>query len=263
MRALPPPWSLTAHNLPAHAANPIHTDAGAQAAGFPSALVAGVTVHAWLTHPAVVAWGDDWRRWGGGTVRFRRPVLDREQVTCDASPDGADGLRIVARAGDDTEPRAELLADAPTPASSAVKPFPITPRHDRFPADAAVLTAVEHLGTIDTVLDGTWGAGYAAEVGDALGVYGDGAGVHPGVWLEAAHLALTQNIGLPAGVHTASTYRFVDALVPVGTRVSVRSRVVAAEVRKGRDEIRLDVQLVVDGRVAVTVDHRAIIRLPS
>ncbi len=53
-------WSIKAQNLPEHARNPIHTDAGAQAAGFPRALVAGVTTYAYLTHPLIVAWGEDW-----------------------------------------------------------------------------------------------------------------------------------------------------------------------------------------------------------
>jgi hypothetical protein len=37
----PTPWTVTAHNLPEHAPNPIHTDAGAHAAGSPRALMAG------------------------------------------------------------------------------------------------------------------------------------------------------------------------------------------------------------------------------
>lgn len=263
---VPEPWVLTARNLPAHAGNPIHTDAGAQAAGYPSALVAGVTVHAWLTHPAVVAWGDDWRRFGGGTVRFRRPVFDREEVTCVAAPeeDGDEALRIEARTptGGD-EARAVLVALAPDPSIPAPAPLPVVPRHDRFEADAGVLAAVEYLGSIDAVLDGPWGAGYAADSGDDLECYADGRAVHPGVFLEAAHLALTRNIGLPAWIHTFSSYRHHDALLPVGTEVSVRSRVVEATVVKGRDEIRLDVQLVVGDRVAVSIDHRAIIRLPA
>lgn len=263
---VPEPWVLTARNLPAHAGNPIHTDAGAQAAGYPSALVAGVTVHAWLTHHAVVAWGDEWRRWGGGTVRFRRPVFDREEVTCVAAPDEDDGdeaLRIEARTptGGD-EARAVLLARAPL-VGDAPEPLPVVPRHDRFEPDAGVLSAVEFLGSIDTVLDGGWGASYAADSGDDLECYADGRTVHPGVFLEAAHLALTRNIGLPAWIHTFSTYRHHDALLPVGTEVSVRSRVVEATVVKGRDEVRLDVQLVVGDRVAVSIDHRAIIRLPA
>jgi len=261
----PPPWRLVARNLPAHAGNPIHTDAGAQAAGFPSALVAGVTVHAWLTHPAVVAWGDEWRGWGGGSVRFRRPVLDREEVSCVAAADADEpgALRIEALGGVDPVARAVLVAHRPDRSLAAPAPFPATPRHDRFPADATVLGAVESLGSVDAVLDGDWGARYAADTGDDLPAYVDGATVHPGVFLEAAHLALTRNIGLPAWIHTASTYRHHGALLAVGTTVSVRSRVVEATVRKGRDELRLDVQLVVGDRVAVSVDHLAIIRLPT
>ncbi len=257
----PAPWQVVARNHPAHAGNPIHTDAGARAAGFPGALVAGVTVHAWLTHPAVLAWGDAWRRDGGGAVRFRRPVLDRELVTCRSTADDDGTLTIDALTTDD-EPRAILVARPP--AVVAPPPLlPATPRHDKFEADATILAAVEHLGSIDTVLDRGWGAAYADDVGDDLDAYVDGTTVHPGVFLEAAHLALTQNIGLPAWIHTASTYRHHGALLPVGTAVSVRSRVVEAVQRKGRDEIRCDVQLVVDGRVAVSVDHRAIIRLPG
>jgi hypothetical protein len=37
----PMPWTVVARNLPEHARNPIHTDAGAHAAGLPRALVAG------------------------------------------------------------------------------------------------------------------------------------------------------------------------------------------------------------------------------
>lgn len=266
MTTAPPPWRLTARNLPAHAGNPIHTDAGAQAAGYPSALVAGVTVHAWLTHPAVVAWGDDWRRHGGGSVRFRRPVFDREEVTCVAAPDddepGALRIEALTPTGYE-EARAVLMARPPDASLAAPASLPVVPRHDKFPADAAVLSAVEMLGSIDCVLEGAWGAGYAAESGDDLDAYADGRTVHPGVFLEAAHLALTRNIGLPAWIHTSSTYRHHDALLAVGTTVSVRSRIVEATVVKGRDEIRLDVQLVVDDRVAVSIDHRAIIRLPA
>ena len=45
-------WSVQARNLPEHAANPIHTDEGGRAAGFDAALVAGVTVYAYVTRPS-------------------------------------------------------------------------------------------------------------------------------------------------------------------------------------------------------------------
>jgi hypothetical protein len=71
----PTTWHINASNLAEHARNPIHTDEGAQRAGFPRALVAGVTTYAYLTHPLIVAWGKDWLHNGGGEVKFRRPVL--------------------------------------------------------------------------------------------------------------------------------------------------------------------------------------------
>ena len=56
----PVTWTVQARNLPDHASNKIHTDDGARAAGFESALVAGVTTYAYLTRPLVAAWGLDW-----------------------------------------------------------------------------------------------------------------------------------------------------------------------------------------------------------
>jgi hypothetical protein len=250
-------WEVVDRNGPAHAANPIHTDAGARAAGFPAALVAGVTVHAWLTHPVVEHWGDDWLRSGGGEVRFRQPVFDGDHVAVPARA-GADGTLVVEAvvAGD---PRATLVATPPVtlPAPALL---PRIARHDLFPPDADVLAAVTDLGTIDQTIEGDWGAPYAADVGDDLVRYDKGDIVHPGVWIEVTHRALTRHIALPAWVHTRSRYQFFDAIRAPGIAVEVRSRVVETRVRKGRDEVRLDVQIVHDGRVVVAVDHEAIIR---
>jgi len=80
---MPVAWSIVAQNLPEHARNPIHTDEGAQAAGFPRALVAGVTTYAYMTHPIVAAWGLEWLQSGGGEFRFRKPVFDKDVVTCE------------------------------------------------------------------------------------------------------------------------------------------------------------------------------------
>jgi len=70
----PTTWSVQARNLPEHASNPIHTDEGGRAAGFDAALVAGVTVYAYVTRPIVEAWGPGWLAEGGATVEFLAPV---------------------------------------------------------------------------------------------------------------------------------------------------------------------------------------------
>ena len=84
--------AVVARNLPEHARNAIHTDAGARAQGFPRALVAGVTTYAYLVHPAIDAWGLDWVAHGGGEVRFRRPVFDGDTVRCVPTPDEVDEI---------------------------------------------------------------------------------------------------------------------------------------------------------------------------
>ena len=102
----PVSWTVRARNLPEHARNPIHTDAGAQAAGFPRALVAGVTTYAYLTHPVVAAWGESWLGGGAAEVRFRRPLFDGDDVRCAVEPA--------------TEPGAELEHWLPTPAPTVL-----------------------------------------------------------------------------------------------------------------------------------------------
>ncbi len=73
---------MQARNLPEHARNPIHTEAGSRAAGFDSAMVAGVTVYAYLTRPVVDAWGVDWLRRGAALVEFASPVQPDDPVLC-------------------------------------------------------------------------------------------------------------------------------------------------------------------------------------
>ena len=75
-------WSVKAKNLPEHSRNPIHTDEGGRAAGFDGALVAGVTVYAYLTNPIVKLWGVDWLRRGSSIIEFKSPVLANQLVEC-------------------------------------------------------------------------------------------------------------------------------------------------------------------------------------
>ena len=87
-------WSVVAVNLPEHARNAIHTDEGAQAAGFPAALVAGVTTYAYLAHVPLAAWGIEWLTSGGGELDLRSPVFAGDRLRCRPVL-GSDGRWIV------------------------------------------------------------------------------------------------------------------------------------------------------------------------
>jgi hypothetical protein len=58
--AIPQSWQGEAYNQVPDSDNPIHGDEVARAFGFRGGLVPGVTVSAYLVHPAVEAWSEDW-----------------------------------------------------------------------------------------------------------------------------------------------------------------------------------------------------------
>lgn len=73
------PWTAQAFNQVPNSPNEIHGDALAREYGFDGALVPGVTVSAYLIHPAVQAWGLDWLANGAAHVRVSSPLYDGEQ----------------------------------------------------------------------------------------------------------------------------------------------------------------------------------------
>lgn len=85
MTSIPQSWSAEAFNQVPESENRIHSDEVAQEYGFRGALVPGVTVSAYLIHPAVVAWGDAWLERGRARVVVHSPVFDRETFRVDVS----------------------------------------------------------------------------------------------------------------------------------------------------------------------------------
>ena len=232
----PVPWSIVAQNLPEHARNPIHTDSGAQAAGFARALVAGVTTYAYLTHPVVVAWGEDWLASGGGEVRFRSPVFQDDHL--DLVPASVDGdVMIDARVGDDL-PLATFRAvrDSGAPPSTR---------------------SGEVLRTRQIALDGELGAEYGVRAGDDLDVFVRLGLVHPAVWPALANHIVHVDVARGAWIHTRSIIRH-HGIARTGATATVHAVVVERFERSGERAV-LDVRIDVDGRPVATLEHEAII----
>ena len=251
MSEIPPPWSVTARNLAEHAGNVIHTDAGAQAAGFPSALVAGVTTYAYLTHPLVAAWGVDWLTRGGGEVRFRAPVFAGHQVECvpSATPvgeghegyEGHEGVTVEAIcASQERNPRATFRA-----VRDAGPPPPMRPG--------------EALPSRRFVLDGYYGVDYGSRAGDDLDLYHRDRIVHPAVWPAIANNIMSTDLVNGAWIHTRSIIRH-HAPGPAGAGVDVHATVVDRFERGGRRAI-IDVLIEHEGRPLATLEHEAIVDL--
>jgi acyl dehydratase len=242
---MPQTWSVVAQNLPEHARNPIHTDAGAQAAGFPRALVAGVTTYAYLTHPLLAAWGADWLAGGGAEVRFRRPVFDGDLVRCEVSPDvdgGVDGGVVVAAVTDEPEqPRAIVRAVL----DGGSVPAPI---------DGEVLRPVE------MVLAGEWGSDYGRRAGDDLRRCDELGVAHPAVWPALANQLVHTQVARGSWIHMRSIVRH-HALARAGALAVARGVVVRRFESHGERAV-LDVRIEVDGVVVATLEHEAIVALP-
>ncbi len=236
----PVEWSIVAQNLPEHARNPIHTDAGAQAAGFPRALVAGVTTYAYMTHPLVVAWGEDWLTRGGGEIRFRRPVFDQDVLRC--VPVFEDNAVLVeAITSEPEQPRAIFRAVRD---GGGVKPL----------RDGEVLPSKE-FQLIDT-----FSCDYGSRAGDEFPFYADRGLVHPAVWPALANDVVYNYVARGSWVHMRSIIRH-HATAKVGTTAELRSVVVRRFESHGERAV-LDVHIVVGGQVVASLEHEAIVVLP-
>jgi len=228
------PWSVTAVNLPEHADNPIHTDIGAHAAGFPGALVAGVTTYAAMTHLPATAWGREWIEQGGAAVRFRAPILDGARIDCMVE----DGRRVTAEVDGTVRVEAEFVRTVCDPIEHRVgKP----------------------LEPIAFELDETW-SDYGRRSGDDCPVYADDGLVHPSSWPRIANQFCHEQLVTGSWIHVRSRIAHLGA-AQIGAEVEAVAHVVERiDSRAGKRAI-LDVRITADGRDVAAVEHEAIISL--
>ena len=238
--ATPRTWSVTARNLPEHADNPIHTDDGARAAGFPAAIVAGTTVHAYLTRPIVEAWGMAWLANGSSTVAFLAPVLADDPVDC-VPVVAADGS-VEVQALVDGQLRARFVArpEADTGGDGSRRDGELLPAH------------------VESLVDGR--VDYARRAGDDLALYATAGIVHPCLWSSLANGVMIRHLVDGPWIHTSS--RIVHhATALVGATALVEAKVVDRfETRRGIRAV-VDVDISVDGGSVATVRHEALVSL--
>lgn len=242
MSVTPTAWTVTAKNLPDHADNAIHTDAGARAQGFPSALVAGVTTYAYLTHPLVQAWGLDWLTRGGGEVRFKAPVAANAIVECTPSTTHDGALVEAICPAEERNPRVTFAAlrDAGPP--------PVRRAGDALPSRRFTLG-------ID------FSADYGERAGDDLAIYREQQIMHPVVWPAIANRIMSTDLVFGPWIHTRSIIRH-HAPAPIGATVDVHATVVERYERGGSRAI-IDVLVELDGAPLATLEHEAIIDLST
>ncbi len=266
-----PEYRVRARNTSAGGDNKIHDDEVARRHGFAGALVPGVTVYAYLTHPLAEALGAPWLSRGTASVRFVKPVLDGEEVRVTGAITARTTEGVIARvtavtasAGECAVLEATLPAGRPTPVNGALyreAPLPA----DRPPASHGGLEGLETLGTPQALYDAAQAATYLEQVADASAIYRGADGwVHPAFLLSQSNRALDRNVRLGPWIHVASRVRHLGG-ARVGETLATRGRVRSLYERKGREYVELDLLIVSASaaRPVAHVLHTAIYRLPS
>jgi len=121
-------WSAEAFNQEPNSANEIHGDELARQYGFEGGLVPGVTISAYLAHPAIEAWGTDFLASGYAHVRVVSPLYDGE--TFNVRIDGQTGTRYTAallRPGGTVSARAEVRLELAPPPAPRRRGDPLAP----------------------------------------------------------------------------------------------------------------------------------------
>jgi acyl dehydratase len=267
-----PEYRVRARNLSRYSANKIHDDVVARRYGYAGGLVAGTTLHAYLTRPLVAAWGTAWLARGTAGLTLHRPVYDGDEIQVTARVVGRSGSEAIgeiaaeATVAREGEVAATLLGGlgwggpplVPSPAGYPVAPLPAT----RVPASPEALAALGILGSPTLVLEASEMTAYSDEVDEELAVYrGPAAIAHPGLLLQQANRALAENVALGPWVHARSDLAHCG-LARAGDVITTRGRPRRLLERKGHAFVELDLLVVANGsRPVLWVRHTAIYRL--
>jgi len=227
-------WSVTAVNLPEHADNPIHTDAGARAAGFSGALVAGVTTYAAMTHVPATAWGREWISGGGAAVRFRHPILDGETIDCVVDDD----RRVTAEVDGGVRVEADFVTAA---------------------RDPIVHRSGEPLRPIEFLLDASW-SDYGLRSGDDSPIYAEDGIAHPSSWPRVANQFCHEQLVTGSWIHVRSRIAHLGT-APIGAEIRAVADVIERVDSRAGERAILDVHITADGADVAAIEHEAIISL--
>lgn len=228
------PWQTSAINLADHADNPVHTDAGAVAAGFPSALVAGTTVHAYLTHPAAAAWSTAWLDHGWSELRLIAPVFDNDTVDLVPNNDGM----IEAQVGGKVRATLAVTTNAPSSPERTV-----LEQHPELTFDLT-----DNLGT------------YGLRAGDDLDIYLAEGRAHPSVWPSIGNSVTKEFHVTGPWVHVRSAITHVG-FVASDAVVTVTSALVDRFETRAGERVVLGIEASVNGTPVARIEHESIIRL--
>ena len=273
---MPASWKVIAHNRAKDSENKIHDDRVARKYGFRGGLVPGVTVHGYLAHPAVEAWGVPWLERGLASVFLKQPVYEEEELCVETEAQSASRYRAEVRGADGTV-RAYGTVSCPDHESREIPQELAAPPVYR--EDPLVDSDVERPDATREALETLRCRGMRAlparfDRDSEISLYtrdpnempvmlrpDEGGFASPAYTLGLANWILAANVRLGPWIHVESEVRN-HAAIPAGSRLVVEARVLELFERGGHELVDLDVSGFIEPDTpAFQARHRAIYRL--
>jgi hypothetical protein len=263
-------WQATAFNQVPHSANEIHGDKVAKTYGFKSGLVPGVTVSAYLCHPAVDCWGEAWLARGTANVNVLSPLYDGELFTVEVSAVTETSYQAQLRRPDGT-----VSATAEVSLPSQVNPLAAPQRRfdvvaSKRAAPPAVLATMQQLREHGChAVAFNWLAEHEmhtylldeAQLPRILQMDGGGM-ANMSFILGCSNWVLARTVYMNPWVHMATRSQNF-APMPLGTALVAEMAVTDLFTRKGHEFVDVQVALfnADNDRCFASIDLRAIYRL--
>lgn len=261
-------WDGRAYNQEPDSPNEIHGDELARRYGFKGGLVPGVTVSAYLLHPAVLAWGLDYLTRGRAHVRVLSPLYDGEYFEVDIleQSDAAYGAQLRRRDGTVCARADVALAEEP-PAPPRRRGDPLVAiDYAGPPASRAVWEQLQRDGCKAQRFYWQPGGRMASYLRDESAM----PGLHTGssAWANSAFILgisnwlAAANASMNPWLHLETRSQNYCAIA-ADTEIIAEMRVADLFEKKGHEFVDVVVDLfdAADDRCLTTIDLRAIYRL--
>ncbi len=249
--SIPQPWQGEAFNQVPESENRIHSDEVARRYGFQGGLVPGVTVTAYLCHPAIDAWGLDWLERGRARAVVGTPLYDgkRFRVELDNATASAYDAELLDEAGTRCATASvELPETLPTPPAMRGDPH-IGEGFQRPRASREVMEELRERGM--HAMRARWDVdgsakitGYlrnTSEMPKPVQPEGDGY-ANPAFVLGLTNWVLGSNVIMEAWLHLQTESQHYRA-IPRGSELVVESAIADLFEKKGHEFIDLDVAI--------------------
>jgi hypothetical protein len=264
---VPVAWQARAFNQVPGSDNRIHSDEVARAYGFRGGLVPGVTVSAYLIHPAAAAWGEAWLARGTARCVVHSPVYDREpfRVELESAGDTSYQAALFDERGVRCASASVALPER-TPAPPAFRADPRLRRDTpRVPATREALEALRKRGLY--AMHARWDGSaeitrYLRDASEMPAVFAGQRFANPAFVLGLTNWILSANVQMSPWLHLQTEQQNFRP-IPHGSELLVEARIADLFEKKGHEFADVDVSIFLEDRLepAVAVRLRAIYRM--